>query len=166
LGWGWLSTLTTPIRARSLLSPMTDVGLAAAKVAHHLGLASVGGGWVVSLAQVTGLALAALICGVALTGRARWGSITGLGVSLLAVVVLAPIFQPWYLLWGMVPMAAAGPGRLRPLLVWSSAGLSVLVLPNGGAATDVVTLGFLCSVVAVAALSVRDGRRGDRLSPA
>jgi hypothetical protein len=166
LGWGWLSTLATPTRARSLLSPMTDVGLAAAKVAHRLRLAS-GGGWAVSLAQITGLALATVICGAALAGRARWGSITSLGVSLLAVVVLAPVFQPWYLLWGMVLMAAAGPGQLRPLLTWTSAGLSLLVLPNGGAATDAVTLGFLATVVAVAVLSAQEGaRRRDRLSTA
>jgi alpha-1,6-mannosyltransferase len=166
LGWGWLGTLTTPARARSLLSPMTDIGLVAAKVAHRLGLAS-GDGWTVLLARVVGLALAAVICVAALTGRARWGSITGLGISLLAVVALGPVVQPWYVLWGTVPLAAAGPGGLRPLLVWMSAGLSLLVLPNGGGANDLVTLGFLATVVAVAVMSAQESaRRGGRLANA
>jgi hypothetical protein len=163
LGWGWLGTLATPTRARSLLSPTTDIGLVVAKVAHRLGLVS-RDGWEVSLARVAGLAIAALICVAALTGRARWGSMTGLGISLLAVVALGPIVQPWYVLWGLVPLAAAGPGGLRPLLVWISAGLSLLVLPGGGGATDLVTLGFLATVVAVAVVSARQGaRRGGRL---
>jgi hypothetical protein len=34
--------------------------------------------------------------------------------------------------------------------VWVSAGLSLLVLPNGAAAPDALTLAFLASVVAVA----------------
>jgi hypothetical protein len=162
LGWGWLGTLTTPTRVQSPLSAMTDIGLVATKVAQPLGLTS-GDAWTISLARVIGLAVAALICVAALTGRARWGSTTGLGISLLAVVALGPVVQPWYILWGTVPLAAAGPGRLRPVLIWISAALPLLVLPNGNAASDPLTLGFLATVVAVAVISAKEQAR--RTSP-
>jgi len=164
LGWGWLGTLTTPTRVQSPLSAMTDIGLVATKVAQPLGLTS-GDAWTISLARVFGLAVATLICVAALTGRARWGSTTGLGISLLAVVALGPVVQPWYILWGMVPLAAAGPGRLRPVLIWISAALPLLVLPNGNAASDPVTLGFLATVVAVAVIGAKEQARRTSLQP-
>jgi alpha-1,6-mannosyltransferase len=149
LGWGWLGTLATATRVRTVLSPTTDIGLAAGQLTQRLGLAFPAS-WALSLARAAGLALAVLICAHALTRRGRPVSPAGLGIGLLAVVTLGPVIQPWYLLWGMVPLAAAGPGRLRPLLVWVSTGLSLLVLPNGAAAPDALTLAFLASVVAVA----------------
>jgi alpha-1,6-mannosyltransferase len=163
LGWGWLGTVTTPVRVRSLLSPMTDTGLAAGKVAHRLGVVP-SDAWTVTGARIVGMAAAALICTVALAARHRWGSIRGLGISLLAVVALGPVIQPWYVLWGTTMVAAAGPRRLRPLLVWVSAGLAFLVLPNGGGASDVVTLGFLATVAAAAVMSTRESaERRERL---
>jgi hypothetical protein len=81
------------------------------------------------------------------------------------VVALGPVVQPWYLLWGLVPLAAAGPGRLRSLLVWLSAGLSLLVLPNGGMAADPWVVGFLASVVVVTMVTALEpARRGGRLA--
>jgi alpha-1,6-mannosyltransferase len=154
LGWGWLGTLTTATRVRTVLSPTTDIGLAAGHLTQRLGLAFPAS-WTLSLARATGLALAALICAHALTMRSRRPSPARLGISLLAVVTLGPVIQPWYLLWGMVPLAAAGPGGLRPSLVWVSAGLSLLVLPNGAAAPDALTLAFLASVAAVALVNAR-----------
>ncbi|MDQ1505987.1 MAG: hypothetical protein QOD57_3714, partial [Actinomycetota bacterium] len=84
------------------------------------------------------------------TMRGRPVSPAGLVIGILDVVSLGPVILPWFLLWWLVPMAAAGTGGIRPLLVWVSAGLSLLVLPNGAAAPDALTLAFLASVVAVA----------------
>jgi hypothetical protein len=164
LGWGWLGTVTTPAQARTLLSPTTDIGLAAGRIAHHLDV-TIAPGWPVSLARFVGVGVATAICIVALTDRRRPASTTGLGMSLLAVVALGPVVQPWYLLWGLVPLAAAGPGRLRSLLVWLSAGLSLLVLPNGGMAADPWVVGFLASVVVVTMVTALEpARRGGRLA--
>ena len=53
------------------------------------------------------------------------------GLALLAVALLLPVVQPWYVLWGVLPLAAAA----GPLLSASVAALCVvlclLVLPSG-----------------------------------
>jgi hypothetical protein len=51
------------------------------------------------------------------------------------------------------------------LLVWLSAGLSLLVLPNGGMAADPWVVGFLASVVVVTMVTALEpARRGGRLA--
>ena len=71
-------------------------------------------------------------------------------------MALGPVIQPWYLLWAMVPLAAAGPGRLRPVLIWISAGLCLLVLPNGSSVSGVLILGFMAGTGAVSVMSYRE----------
>ena len=57
------------------------------------------------------------------------------GVALLAVVLLGEAVHPWYLLWGLVPLAAVAgpgpPGRLGMGLAGVCAALCFLVLPDG-----------------------------------
>jgi hypothetical protein len=57
--------------------------------------------------------------------------VKALGLSLLAVVVLGPVVQPWYLLWALVPLAAVAGERLAVGLAVSSAVLCLLILPGG-----------------------------------
>jgi hypothetical protein len=50
------------------------------------------------------------------------GTLTALGVTALAFVLLGPVVQPWYLTWGVVLLAAVVSGRLRALVL----GLSIV----------------------------------------
>lgn len=55
-----------------------------------------------------------------------------LGLSLTAVAVLGPAIRPWYVLWGLFLIAAAGPdGLVRRAVVGASAVLALAVLPSG-----------------------------------
>src|SRR5262249_38334504 len=65
----------------------------------------------------------------------RWlHPVRALGLALLAMVVLGPVVQPWYLLWPFALLAAAG---LTDTAVGAVAGasvaLSLLVPPQGSA---------------------------------
>jgi hypothetical protein len=65
--------------------------------------------------------------GVGLVARWRRPAATGVGLTLLAVVAFGPAVQPWYLLWGLVPLGPACTGGIRRVIGFASAGLSPLV---------------------------------------
>ncbi|HEY3702684.1 MAG TPA: polyprenol phosphomannose-dependent alpha 1,6 mannosyltransferase MptB [Acidimicrobiales bacterium] len=144
-GWGWLSAVGTPGRVRSALAPSWALGHALAR----LGLGSDG----VPVARWLCLVAAAVVMVELLRRRDRYGSLWSLAVSLLVLVVLGPVIQPWYLLWGLVLLAAAGPGRLLALAVWISVVLPYMVQPNGSSAADIVLLVFLALTAVVGVLS-------------
>jgi hypothetical protein len=122
LGWGWVHTLGAGSVRRSLLSVSTGVGVLASQLA---------GDGAVSAAHAGGLVLAAGV-GLALLLRAeRIGPLLALGLTLLAVVVLGPVVQPWYLLWALAVLAAVAGERLTTGLAVGSAVLCLLILPGG-----------------------------------
>jgi len=116
LGWGWVSTLDSGSARRSLLSVSTGVGAAVGAVGP---------------AHVVGLAVAAVVAGLLLLRADRLGPLRALGLALLVVVVLSPTVQPWYLLWGIVLLAAVATDREVRALAAASAVLCLLVLPSG-----------------------------------
>jgi hypothetical protein len=79
------------------------------------------------------------------------------GLALLAAVVLAPAFHPWYLLWAAVPLAASA--RRTQALAIASAALCFLVLPDGynlARSTEVPgVLLVLATLVTLTVLAVR-----------
>lgn len=160
LGWGWLATVTTPARVRTALSPTTDLGLVAGRAMRALGL-PVPAASMLTAVRLGGMALAVALGLALFAGRLRRPAAHGIGVTLLAIVALGPAVQPWYLLWGLVPLAAACPERLRPVLVWVSAGLCALVFPNGSVVPDIVAVAFLGVTAAVTAGTLRDRARPD-----
>jgi hypothetical protein len=116
LGWGWLTTLDAGSARRSLLSPTTGVGVALGAV---------------DAAHVAGVVLALLLSAFLLIRADRWGPVRALGLALLAVVALGPVVQPWYLLWGVVVLAAVAGPRTALFLGAGCAVLCLLVLPSG-----------------------------------
>lgn len=128
-GYGWISALDTPVSPQNWslttsLGRMTGAllegagsGLAqfAAPDWHLLGLA------------VTGLAVL-----IAWRRHHLLRPVYALGLSLTAVAVLGPAIRPWYVLWGLFLIAAAGPdGLVRRAVVGASAVLALAVLPSG-----------------------------------
>ena len=64
--------------------------------------------------------------------RAHIGPVYAVGLGLGAIVLFGPALRPWYLLWGLVPLAAAAPdGRVRRVAAVACAALAVVVLPSG-----------------------------------
>ncbi|MFE6850407.1 polyprenol phosphomannose-dependent alpha 1,6 mannosyltransferase MptB [Streptomyces sp. NPDC057674] len=119
-GFGWLRTQSVAGTIHTALSVSSDLGLG-------LGLLLGDDPDPVKAAvQNLGL-LAAVVLILVLAWRAWRGAldpVLGLGLSLVALVVLSPMVQPWYLLWGTAVVAAvAWRERAGQLLAVLSAAL-------------------------------------------
>ncbi len=155
LGFGWVGALGTPGLVRSWISPTSELAALGGVLGIALGL----GNHTNAMVPILGT-LGYLVAG-AVTVKFLWDSfkwryrpIIGLGVSLGAVMVLHVALQPWYLLWAIIPLAAAaGTSRFRIAATIVTAVLPFLlpttgstfegrgfVLPFAWAAAGVVTL--------------------------
>ncbi|MGW4160677.1 polyprenol phosphomannose-dependent alpha 1,6 mannosyltransferase MptB [Streptomyces sp. NPDC004788] len=127
-GFGWLRTQSVAATIHTALSVTSDVGLG-------LGLL-VGDDPepVKGAVQKLGLLVAVAIIGV-LARRAwkgRLDVVLGLGVSLLVLVALSPMVQPWYALWGTCAVAAvAWDARLGRFLAVLCGALTYETAPSG-----------------------------------
>ncbi|MEX0168612.1 polyprenol phosphomannose-dependent alpha 1,6 mannosyltransferase MptB [Streptomyces sp. LMG1-1-1.1] len=127
-GFGWLGTQSVAGAIHTPLSLTSDLGLALGT------LVADDPDPVKGVVQKLGL-LAALAIIAALAWRAWRGRIDpvlGLGLSLVALVALSPMVQPWYLLWGTVAVAAvAWHSRAGQVLAVLSAALVYETAPSG-----------------------------------
>lgn len=133
LGLGWVRVLGVPNQVRSWISLTTDLGVAAGRMGVLAGLGDHTDA-VLPLTRGVGLAVAAVVCCWMLLAvlHGRVELLIGLGVSFGAVVLLGPALQPWYLLWVVLPLAAAAPSpRHRCWIVGLSVALAVLLPPTG-----------------------------------
>jgi hypothetical protein len=130
LGFGWVSGLSNPDTVRSWMDPATAVGLLAGKIASGVGL---GDHTHILLTIARGLALlvAAAIALRLLRNARGVGSLRAVGLTMLAVVLLGPVVQPWYLLWGIILLAPIAEGRRRTVVIVFSIVSSFLGLPGG-----------------------------------
>jgi alpha-1,6-mannosyltransferase len=68
-----------------------------------------------------------------LTGQRR-SPVRGIGLALLAVVAFGPVVQPWYVLWALVLLAAAGLSRRGTrIAVLLCTGLVIYSIASSGA---------------------------------
>ncbi|GAA2403466.1 hypothetical protein Cme02nite_74810 [Catellatospora methionotrophica] len=129
-GYGWVRSLTTPISAHNW-SLSSTVGRITRNLLEAAGsdlAASAIPAW-----RWIGLAAAAGATLLAWHHRRRLGLVYALGLSLAALALLGPALRPWYLLWGLVPIAAAAPphGRVRRWTALACLALTVTVFPSG-----------------------------------
>ncbi|MDA8278902.1 MAG: polyprenol phosphomannose-dependent alpha 1,6 mannosyltransferase MptB [Actinomycetota bacterium] len=130
LGWGWVGNLATPGTVTSWLAPATGVGLLLTHVVHAVGI-HLAGHYVRSFTRVLGL-FSAAVAGIWLLWNVdRFGTLRAMGATLVLVVVLGPVVQPWYLSWGFVMLAPVASARLRPWLVGLSMATAFIGLPGG-----------------------------------
>lgn len=127
-GFGWLRTQSVAAAIHTPLSLSSDLGLG-------VGVLFTGEPDPVrGVFQKLGLVVALVII-AALAWRSYRGlldPVLGLGLSLVALVALSPMVQPWYLLWGTVVVAAvAWRGRAGQVLAVLSAALVYETQPSG-----------------------------------
>lgn len=133
LGFGWIGALGTPGLVRSWISPTAEL----ANLTGVLGIALGLGNHTDALVPIVG-ALGYLVTAF-VTVKFLWASfkwryrpIIGLGVALGAAMILQINLQPWYVLWAVIPLAAAaGTSRFRVAATVISAGLPFLLPPTG-----------------------------------
>jgi alpha-1,6-mannosyltransferase len=105
---------------------------------------------------LAGYAVAAVITVrlLVLSLRGRRNPMVGLALSLGAVMVLHVALQPWYLLWAVVPLAAAtGVSRGWVAAIAAGGVLSLVVFPSGSSFAgkiDIAAFGYLGGIAAVA----------------
>ncbi|GAA3744305.1 polyprenol phosphomannose-dependent alpha 1,6 mannosyltransferase MptB [Plantactinospora mayteni] len=151
LGYGWIAALRTPIYKHSW-----SVSSALGRASDRLGQAA---GFDLGAAPMqfwTWVGLLAALGGTAVVWwhRHRLGPTYALGLVLAAVAVLGPATRPWYLLWGLVLIAAAAPeSPVRRLASLTAAAVAFLTLPSGfgpdSAQLLLATGGVLLGIVAI-----------------
>jgi alpha-1,6-mannosyltransferase len=130
LGWSWVLNLGAPGTVRSWVAPATGAGIVLTDAAHVVGL-GVPLHSMLTVTRAIGLC-AALVLGLWLLWRSeRIGFLQAIGLTLLLVVALGPVVQPWYLSWGLVLLAPVANGRVRSLIIGLSIGSAFIGLPGG-----------------------------------
>jgi alpha-1,6-mannosyltransferase len=130
LGWSWVLNLGAPGTVRSWVAPATGAGIVLTDAAHVIGL-GVPLHSMLTVTRAIGLC-AALAVGLWLLWRSeRIGFLQAIGLTLLLVVALGPVVQPWYLSWGLVLLAPVATGRVRSLIIGLSIGSAFIGLPGG-----------------------------------
>ena len=159
LGWGWLHTLDVGSSRLSVFSPVTGAGVLVGNLLTRAGLVD-SPGTVLRLFLTAGMVLAGGTAVVLLLRARTIGPLRALGLTLIAVVALAPVVQPWYLLWGLVLLAAVGGQQVVVALGALSVALCLAVLPNGRSLVRPPLYGL--PVLAAASLATFEVRRSAR----
>jgi len=133
VGFGWVAALGAPGTVRSFLSVSTSLGVISGQAGLLLGLGDHTQA-VLDVMQPVGTLIGAGIA-VAIMWQCwqrRINPIMGLGMAMGAFVLLAPVIQPWYLLWAALPLAVStADPRVRTAAVWLTVLFSVTIMPNG-----------------------------------
>jgi alpha-1,6-mannosyltransferase len=159
LGWGWLNTVDGGSKRLSIFSPLTGAGVLAGHALEAIGVVRQPE-TVTRVVIAGGFAVAGLVAITLLLRSSHIGLLRALGLTLVAVVALAPIVQPWYLLWGLVLLAAVGGERVALALGALSVALCLALLPNGRSLIRPPLYGApLLAAAALAAVEVRRSAR-------
>jgi hypothetical protein len=169
LGLGFVRGLTRTGELAQWTSPPTAVGVT---VGYLLRAVGVGGGFDAAVVVARGAGLVALV-GVVLVlfWRAARTSdqpireaIAGAGLAFAALVLLGPVFYPWYALAPLALLAVSiVDERVRAWLGVVSGALSFLILPNGvGLAPRTKLPGALLVTAAAAGAAHHQWRRWRR----
>jgi hypothetical protein len=129
-GLGWVQNLATPGTVRSWAAPATGVGMGLAELMRTFG-STVSLESMISVTRVIGMVAACALCVWLLLNAERRGWIRTLAVSLLLLVILGPVVQPWYLVWGIMLLAAVYEGREHFWLLALSITSPFIGLPGG-----------------------------------
>jgi alpha-1,6-mannosyltransferase len=129
LGWGWAKALDNPSVVRSMTDPVTALGITLGTVGHALHLIGVKG--MLTLTRTLGMLTAMAAAAWLLVSSTRIGMVKAVGTTLLLVVVLGPVVQPWYLAWGIILLAPVAFGRWRLVVVGVTIVGSFIGFPGG-----------------------------------
>jgi hypothetical protein len=154
LGYGWIGALQTPSAVRNWLSATTLLGEASGALTKGVGLGDYTT-LAISVFRGAGGVAALVICLLLLARPERYGIVGSLGLALTAMVVLSPVVQPWYLLWGFLLIAAGiGTTGARTAVMSVSAVLSLLLMPKGGTVDPTATVQAVFAGLAVGASAI------------
>lgn len=129
LGWSWVLNLATPGTVRSWVAPATGIGELLTRMAHLVQV-PIAQHVVLSGTRLLGLGIAAAVGLWLLAKVDEVGTLRAMGITMLLVVVLGPVVQPWYLSWGLILLAPVAEQRLRGVIVGASVFSAFVGLPG------------------------------------
>jgi hypothetical protein len=143
LGLGWVTALSGANAAVGWTSPPTAVGLAIGAVAGWFGVHV----YAVPAVRFVALVLLPLVLLVLVWRSRRRDPLAGAGLALLAVIFLAPITQPWYLMW---PLAVFAVSTARARWLAGTVVVSMAtVLPDGSGSQGPLRVPLSLAMVAL-----------------
>jgi len=154
------ASLSTPSGVQTWLSPTTAIGKIVGFGTTWLGITP-DITPVLSILRLIGLLAAMVIIAWLILRPAGRSPVRAAGLALLVIVVLGPVVQPWYLLWSLPLLAAAGLGlRSVRAAVILTAFFTVHAMiesstnaDNVSNGMDIVTLVVAIAVVAIVVLA-------------
>lgn len=136
VGLGWIGALSAPGEVRTWLSPPTSLGMIAGAFTTWAGI-TIDNNMAVAVARLLGtIAGVGIVLWLILKPEGR-SPVRGAAMAFVAVVVLGPVIQPWYLLWFLPLFAATGlsPRGLRWTILLI-AGFSVHGMAESSSTSD------------------------------
>lgn len=106
-GYGWLAALSGPSTYTTWLSPPTALGMIVGGLGNHFGLGDHTDG-ALQVTRALGLVIGGLVIAWLCLKPEGRTPIRGLALAFLAIVLLGPTFQTWYLLWVLTLFAVSG----------------------------------------------------------
>lgn len=107
VGWGWISALSAPGAVRTWLSPPTALGMIIGGGLQWAGITATND-LAVTVVRLIGTAIGlGIVAWLALKPEGR-SPVRGAALAFMAIVVLGPVIQPWYLLWFLPLFAVTG----------------------------------------------------------
>jgi len=153
VGWGWLHTLDASDTVTSWVTPADLV----AKVVPGISRVTrvdVSAASFLDVAHVVGPVLAIAISLWALRHLPTMGLPRVMGLSLLAVVLLGPIVQPWYLVWAIAVLAITAGPRTTAAIALTTVSVSLVGAVGLGQLTgELASLGVLYQVLFILTLA-------------
>ncbi|MFI5495708.1 polyprenol phosphomannose-dependent alpha 1,6 mannosyltransferase MptB [Actinoplanes sp. NPDC051859] len=145
LGFGWIGAMGASTAVHSWLAPTNMLGFLVGGIGKLAGV------------QITEPAIRVLVlvgaagCAVIVVRlllamyRGTLEVVRGLGLVLAAVVLCGPVVQPWYLLWAVLPLAAAARRRRDRTILAGVGAVLALALPPVAAGVLPLITGYLAA---------------------
>jgi alpha-1,6-mannosyltransferase len=169
-GFGWVRNMASNGHVNSWAAPATWLGSGLARVSHWLGLPGSAAAWHTG-AQIACACAFVIICGYLVLRSGRLGFVYSLGLMLVTIVILSPVVQPWYLIWGLALLACVPATLARRTCLILAAITPFMGLPGGWllqhaviAADPLVIAGLATGLAVVAVAPLGTWQRQDRRS--
>ena len=134
--FGWIGSLSTPGTVKSWLSPTTAIGMLIGGLLRLLGLGNVVDASVDVTRLIGSIALALVLVMLVIRPAGR-SAARGVAISFVALVVLGPVVQPWYLLWSIPLLAVTGLSHKQVrIMVIAIAAFTIHGIANSSATAD------------------------------
>lgn len=150
-GFGWVKNLASPGTVRSWAAPATGSAMAIHSALGWIGV-HISATPVISVTRAIGFVLAVVAAGWLLLHAERRGWVRSLGLSLVLFVILGPVVQPWYLVWGIVLLAASYEGREHFWLLLLSIVAPFMGLPGGAQLLEGLVHASVIAMIAALAI--------------